>query len=116
MDSRKAQRELSWRPKTAIDDGLRATVRWYINHREWVERARTPDSESFETRWYAGRIPSTTTAMSSVSNEQTLEISRDDLLNRRSASGAFNVIGLTGEQSLNHTPTDGLASTIGEDE
>ena len=31
-------RELGWRPRHDFDEGLRATVRWYLDHRGWWER------------------------------------------------------------------------------
>jgi dTDP-glucose 4,6-dehydratase len=40
IDSSKIARELGWRPSVTFEDGLERTVRWYIEHREWVDRAR----------------------------------------------------------------------------
>jgi dTDP-glucose 4,6-dehydratase len=38
IDASKIRSELSWRPRHNFDDGLRATVRWYLDHRGWWER------------------------------------------------------------------------------
>jgi dTDP-glucose 4,6-dehydratase len=38
IDASKIERELGWRPKHDFDDGLRATVRWYLDNRGWWER------------------------------------------------------------------------------
>jgi len=38
MDISKAKRELGWRPEWNFEDGVEATVRWYVEHPEWVER------------------------------------------------------------------------------
>jgi dTDP-glucose 4,6-dehydratase len=38
IDSSKIQRELGWRPNETFDTGLRRTVEWYVNNREWVQR------------------------------------------------------------------------------
>lgn len=38
LDSGKAQRELSWRPRYDLESGLRATVAWYLSHPDWIER------------------------------------------------------------------------------
>jgi len=37
LDSSKLERELGWSPRTSFDDGLSATVTWYVEHREWWE-------------------------------------------------------------------------------
>ena len=38
IDSSKISTELGWRPRHNFDDGLRATVRWYLDHHGWWER------------------------------------------------------------------------------
>jgi dTDP-glucose 4,6-dehydratase len=37
IDATKIRRELGWRPARSFEEGLRATVRWYLEHREWCE-------------------------------------------------------------------------------
>ena len=32
---RRSATELGWEPHHAFEDGLRATVRWYLAHRDW---------------------------------------------------------------------------------
>ncbi len=38
IDASKINRELGWKPKETFATGLRKTVEWYINNREWNER------------------------------------------------------------------------------
>ena len=38
IDPSKARAALGWRPTHDLDFGLRETVRWYLEHPEWVER------------------------------------------------------------------------------
>jgi dTDP-glucose 4,6-dehydratase len=38
IDASKIGRELGWRPRHDFDEGLRATVRWYLDNRGWWER------------------------------------------------------------------------------
>ncbi len=40
IDASKIRRELGWTPRTDLDAGLRATVRWYLDHAEWCEAAQ----------------------------------------------------------------------------
>jgi len=35
IDFSKIESELGWRPKMSFADGLRRTVEWYLNQREW---------------------------------------------------------------------------------
>lgn len=37
IDSRKLQRDLGWRPEVGFDEGLRRTVRWYLDNMAWAE-------------------------------------------------------------------------------
>ncbi|HEX6051892.1 MAG TPA: dTDP-glucose 4,6-dehydratase [Gemmatimonadaceae bacterium] len=41
VDASKLRRELGWRPTQSFESGLRATVRWYLEHRTWWERVRS---------------------------------------------------------------------------
>ena len=40
MDACKVRRELGWRPRESFKTGLRRTVRWYLDNREWCERVQ----------------------------------------------------------------------------
>lgn len=39
IDSSKIEREIGWRADTPFAEGLRATVRWYLDNREWAEES-----------------------------------------------------------------------------
>jgi len=41
MDTSKIARELGWQPAEVFESGLRKTVRWYLDHPEWVEGVRS---------------------------------------------------------------------------
>ena len=41
IDSSKIERELGWRPSLSFEEGLNRTVRWYLEHREWVDHVRS---------------------------------------------------------------------------
>jgi dTDP-glucose 4,6-dehydratase len=38
IDASKIQRELGWRPTVDFEAGLDRTIRWYLEHSDWVER------------------------------------------------------------------------------
>jgi len=35
IDAGKIERELGWRPQETFDSGLRKTVQWYLDNRDW---------------------------------------------------------------------------------
>ncbi len=37
IDASKVRRELGWSPRHAFEDGLRRTVRWYLDHAAWCQ-------------------------------------------------------------------------------
>jgi dTDP-glucose 4,6-dehydratase len=36
IDARKIERELGWRPAETFETGIRKTIRWYLEHADWV--------------------------------------------------------------------------------
>jgi dTDP-glucose 4,6-dehydratase len=41
IDSTRIREELGWSPAHSLEQGLRATVAWYLEHRTWWERVRS---------------------------------------------------------------------------
>jgi dTDP-glucose 4,6-dehydratase len=41
IDFSKIKNELGWTPKHGLESGLRATVRWFLSNRAWVENVRS---------------------------------------------------------------------------
>jgi dTDP-glucose 4,6-dehydratase len=41
MDDRKLRSELGWRPSESLETGLRKTVRWFLDNRDWWEPIRS---------------------------------------------------------------------------
>ena len=38
IDASKIQNQLGWQPRHQIGEGLEKTMRWYLDHQEWVEQ------------------------------------------------------------------------------
>jgi dTDP-glucose 4,6-dehydratase len=55
IDSSRAERELGWAPRVTFEEGIAATVRWYREHREWVDRARSGAYRDYYERNYGWR-------------------------------------------------------------
>jgi dTDP-glucose 4,6-dehydratase len=41
IDASKIKRELGWEPRETFESGLRKTVRWYLDNRQWWQRIRS---------------------------------------------------------------------------
>ena len=55
IDSRKLQRELGWEPSLQFEEGIEKTVRWYLDHQEWMDRITSGEYEKYYDDMYAGR-------------------------------------------------------------
>jgi len=40
IDAAKIRRELGWSPRHSFESGLRDTVRWYVDHRDWCQQVQ----------------------------------------------------------------------------
>jgi dTDP-glucose 4,6-dehydratase len=55
INAAKIGSELGWKPSAEFEGGLRKTVRWYLEHSEWVRNVRTGDYLNWITKNYAER-------------------------------------------------------------
>ena len=55
IDPTKIREELGWTPKTQFDEGIRKTVRWYLDSRPWWEDILKGDYQDYYERMYANR-------------------------------------------------------------
>jgi dTDP-glucose 4,6-dehydratase len=53
IDARKIESELGWRPAETFETGLRKTVRWYLEHAEWVRQVTTGEYRNWIATQYA---------------------------------------------------------------
>ena len=56
IDASKLSRELGWRPAANFEEGLRKTVRWYLDNAAWIESVRTGAYMEWITRNYTERV------------------------------------------------------------
>lgn len=55
IDNTKIRQELGWKPAYNFDDGMRATIQWYLDNRQWWERVKSGEYVEFYERWYEKR-------------------------------------------------------------
>lgn len=54
IDARKIERELGWKPKETFETGLHKTVRWYLEHEEWVRGVTSGSYREWIAAHYSG--------------------------------------------------------------
>ena len=55
IDARKLERELGWRPAETFETGIRKTVRWYLDHADWVARVQSGAYRDWVATNYSAR-------------------------------------------------------------
>lgn len=56
IDASKIRQELGWQPSRSFEEGIDATVRWYLDHRAWVDEVRSGEYRTWMKRNYGARI------------------------------------------------------------
>ena len=56
IDCTRAEAELGWKPAVSFDAGLAATVEWYLQNGEWVERVRSGAYREYYEQQYGERL------------------------------------------------------------
>ena len=55
IDPAKIHRELGWLPETSFADGIRKTIRWYLENREWWETIISGEYRNYYENMYGNR-------------------------------------------------------------
>ena len=55
IDARKIERELGWKPAETFESGIRKTVRWYLDHADWVSHVQSGAYRDWVDTNYQGR-------------------------------------------------------------
>ena len=53
IDPTKIHDELGWLPETKFEDGIKATVQWYLDNRQWWENIISGEYQDYYERMYA---------------------------------------------------------------
>lgn len=52
IDSTKLKNELGWEPSLQFEEGIEKTVRWYLDHQEWMDNVTSGDYEKYYEKMY----------------------------------------------------------------
>jgi len=55
IDPAKIHRELGWLPEITFADGIKKTIRWYLNHQNWWESIISGEYRNYYERMYGNR-------------------------------------------------------------
>ena len=55
IDPTKIHEELGWFPETKFADGIKKTIRWYLEHRDWWEEIISGEYQKYYEKMYDGR-------------------------------------------------------------
>ncbi|MBQ8047663.1 MAG: dTDP-glucose 4,6-dehydratase [Prevotella sp.] len=55
IDSTKLQRELGWEPSLQFEEGIEKTVRWYLDHQDWLDNVTSGDYQRYYDNMYSHR-------------------------------------------------------------
>ncbi|WP_373811756.1 dTDP-glucose 4,6-dehydratase [Porphyromonas loveana] len=55
IDSTKLKNELGWEPSLQFEEGIEKTVRWYLDHQDWLDHVTSGDYLRYYEDMYTGR-------------------------------------------------------------
>ena len=55
IDPTKIHNELGWLPETKFSDGIKKTIKWYLDNKEWWESIISGEYQEYYERMYKGR-------------------------------------------------------------
>ena len=55
IDPTKIHNELGWLPETKFEDGIKKTIQWYLDNREWWETIISGEYQNYYEKMYGNR-------------------------------------------------------------
>lgn len=52
IDPTKIKNELGWYPKTSFEDGIKITIDWYLENKEWMQNVTSGDYQKYYAKMY----------------------------------------------------------------
>jgi dTDP-glucose 4,6-dehydratase len=56
IDASKMERDLGWTPAYTFENGMRSTIAWYLENRQWWERILSGDYQKYFETMYGQRL------------------------------------------------------------
>ena len=55
IDPSKIKAELGWEPETKFEDGIKKTIQWYLDNKEWWETIISGEYQNYYEKMYGNR-------------------------------------------------------------
>lgn len=55
IDPTKIKEELGWEPETAYEDGIKKTIKWYLDNQEWMKNVTSGQYQNYYKTMYEGK-------------------------------------------------------------
>ena len=55
IDPTKIRRELGWEPTTFFDEGIKKTIKWYLDNKTWWENIISGEYQTYYEKMYGNR-------------------------------------------------------------
>ena len=55
IDSKKLENELGWKPKYNFDTGIKQTIEWYLNNKEWWQNIISGEYQNYFQKMYVDK-------------------------------------------------------------
>ena len=55
IDPAKIHAELGWLPETKFEDGIKKTIRWYLDNKDWWQPIVDGEYQEYYEKMYGGR-------------------------------------------------------------
>ncbi|MDW8303729.1 MAG: dTDP-glucose 4,6-dehydratase [Acidobacteriota bacterium] len=56
INPQKVETEIGWRPRTSWEEGLKKTIKWYLENQGWLERVRDGSYKEYYRKNYGARL------------------------------------------------------------
>ncbi|MGW9531062.1 dTDP-glucose 4,6-dehydratase [Paenibacillus terrae] len=56
IDPTKTMHELGWKPKHSFETGIKETIRWYLDNKEWWTRIQSGEYQQYYAKQYGSRL------------------------------------------------------------
>ncbi|MGF7049223.1 dTDP-glucose 4,6-dehydratase [Paenibacillus sp. DS2015] len=56
IDPTKLTQELGWKPKHNFETGIKETIQWYLNHKDWWTRIQSGEYQQYQITQYGERL------------------------------------------------------------
>ena len=56
IDPTKIHKELGWLPETKFEDGIKKTIQWYLDNRDWWENIISGEYQNYYQKMYGKRL------------------------------------------------------------